>query len=72
MERTMDQRVTVNFCVKLQKSPSKTLLMLNQFMMKPQAKEPADVEVQDQNNVDLLSRHQEYHPLSICAQRDHC
>jgi hypothetical protein len=29
----------------------------------PQAKEATDVKVQDQKNVDLLFRHQGYHPL---------
>jgi hypothetical protein len=38
----------------------------------PQAQETTDVKVHDQNNVDLLFRHQEYHVLLICTQRDHC
>jgi hypothetical protein len=29
----------------------------------PQAKGTTDVEMQDHNNVDLLFRHEEYHPL---------
>jgi hypothetical protein len=32
-------------------------------MVNPQVKEATDVEVQDQNNVDLLFRHQGYHQL---------
>jgi hypothetical protein len=63
MERMMEHRVNVNFCVKLQKLPSETLEMLNSLWLNPQAKEAMDVKVQDENNVDLLSRHQGYHPL---------
>jgi hypothetical protein len=32
-------------------------------MVNPQAKEDTYVKVQDQNNFDLLFRHQGYHPL---------
>jgi hypothetical protein len=32
-------------------------------MVNPQAKEDTDLKVQGQNNVDLLFRHQGYHPL---------
>jgi hypothetical protein len=49
-------------CVKLQKSPSEKLDLL-QFMVNPQAKEATDVKIQDQNKVDLLFQHQGYHPL---------
>jgi hypothetical protein len=31
-----------------------------------------DVKVQDQNDGDLLSWHQWYHPLWICSWRNHC
>jgi hypothetical protein len=70
MERTMEQRVNLKFCVKLQKSPSERLEMLkkayggstmsksNDFKWPKVAKEATDVKVQDQNNVDLIFRHQ--------------
>jgi hypothetical protein len=35
----------------------------NDFKWHEVAKEATDVKLQDQNNVDLLFRHQGYHPL---------
>jgi hypothetical protein len=65
----MEERVNVKFRAKLQKSPAGQKpvhgINLEEF---PQAKEDTDVKVQDQNNVDLLFRHQEYHPLRIFTQ----
>jgi hypothetical protein len=49
-------------CVKLQKSPKGKLEIL-QFMVDPQAKEATYAKIQDQNNVDLLSQNEGYHPL---------
>jgi hypothetical protein len=64
MERTMEQRVNLKFCVKLQKLPTgQTPVHGVEIEEFPQAKEATDVEVQGQNNVDLLFRHQGYHPL---------
>jgi hypothetical protein len=58
MERLMEQRVNVKFCVKLYKSPAGQMpvhgLEIEEF---PQAKEATDVKVQDQNNDVLLCRH---------------
>jgi hypothetical protein len=75
MERTREQRLNVKFCVKLQKSPSKTLEILitvydestvsksNEFKWLKVTKEATDVKAQDENNVVLLFRHHGYHSL---------
>jgi hypothetical protein len=47
MERMMEQRVNVNFCVKIQKSPSEKLDMLKKVYVNPQAKEATEVKIQD-------------------------
>jgi hypothetical protein len=56
--------VNVKFCVKVQKSPTgQTPVPGVEIEEFSQAKEATDVEVQDQNNVDLLFRYEEYHPF---------
>jgi hypothetical protein len=61
MERTVEQRVSAKFCVKMQKSTTgRTPVHGVDIEEFPQAKEALDVNAQDQNNVDLLFRHQGY------------
>jgi hypothetical protein len=57
MERRVEQRVNVNFCVEGQKWPVETLEMLEIVYGKSSDK------VKDQRIVDVLFGHQGYHPL---------
>jgi hypothetical protein len=55
MERTVEQRVNVKFCVKRQKSTTgKTPVHGVEIEESPQEKVAMDVRVQDQNNIDLF------------------
>jgi hypothetical protein len=60
----MGHRRNVKCSAELQKSPTGRTpiheVEIEEFL---QAKEGTDVIVQDQNNVDLLFRHQGYHPF---------
>jgi hypothetical protein len=61
MERTVEQRVNVNFCVKMKKSATGRTPVHGVYIEEfPQPKEAMGVKAQDQNNVDLLFRHQRY------------
>jgi hypothetical protein len=64
MKRKVGHTKNVKCSVELQKSPTGRMpirgVEIEEFL---QAKEATDVKVKDQNNVDLLFRHYEYHPL---------
>jgi hypothetical protein len=63
MERVMEQRVNVKFCVKLKKSSTGQTPVHGAEMKEfPPAKEATDIKVHDRKNVDVLFRHQGYHP----------